>query len=121
MSGPNAVDMSGWRLDGGIDYLFPQDAMISPDAYLIIAQNPANFFAKYGQQPLGPFGGKLNNESDHLILRDRSAAVVDEMVYELGFPWPTAAATPGFSIQLTNSFVDNAHPGAWRSGNSSPS
>src|SRR5690349_3191975 len=34
------MDLTGWRIRGGIDYDFPAGTKISADGYLVIAANP---------------------------------------------------------------------------------
>ena len=94
--GTAAVDLSGWRLDGGVFYTFPAGTRLAAGGYLIVAQNPEQVKSKwvtlrlpaYASLVLGPFGGKLDNESDSVILCDAAAEKVDEVDYQLGFPWP---------------------------------
>lgn len=65
------VDISGWRLRGGIKYDFPADTVIGGGDYLIIAADPAGVKVPF-IDVLGPFEGKLNNGGDTLRLEDRS-------------------------------------------------
>jgi len=119
-AGDATADLSGWLLDGGIQYLFPDGAIIAPNAYTVIAQNSTAFGAKYGQEPAGQFQGKLSNQGEQITLRNEEASIVDEISYQLGFPWPTVGLAPGNSIQLIHPSLDNAQAGAWRSAMPSP-
>ena len=119
-TGNTPADLSGWLLDGGIQYLFPAGAIIAPNAYAVIAQNSNAFGAMYGQTPAGQFQGKLSNEGERITLRNDRASIVDEISYQLGFPWPTVGTPPSSSIQLIHPSLDNAQPGAWRSAMPSP-
>ena len=65
------VDISGWRLRGGIKYDFPADTVIRGGDYLIIAADPAGVKVPF-IEVMGPFEGKLNNGGDTLRLEDRS-------------------------------------------------
>ena len=114
-AGEAPVDLSGWLLDGGVRYLFPAGSIVAPNAYLVIAQDPVAYAARFGQAPAGQFQGKLGNDKEQIILRDNTAAIVDEVAYAFGFPWPTVGMAPGNSIQLIHPSLDNAQPGAWRS------
>ena len=133
--GTVAVDLSGWRLDGGVFYTFPAGTRLAAGGYLIVAQNPEQVKAKWitltlpakASLVLGPFGGKLDNGSDSVILRDAAGEKVDEVNYQLGFPWPmvgepltgTTAGTGG-SMQLVNPAFDNDLGGCWRSALPTP-
>jgi len=124
-----SIDLGGWQFTRGIEYAFQPGTLIPPDGYLVVAQNPAMFQAKFGFVPYGPFAGKLNNDSDTITLRDADYNKVDEVDYQLGFPWPTTGdsvpyAKPptgtGHSIQLINPGMDNDLGGSWRSRSPTP-
>src|SRR5687767_15028559 len=40
--------------------------------------------------------------------------VIDQVDYQLGFPWPTVGDLPGYSIELVNPAFDNDLGGNWR-------
>ncbi len=102
-SGSQAVDLSGWSLEGGIDYVFPVGAVMPAGGYLLVALSPAPCSRSMAQRRLGPLAGKLSNEGDTLLLRDRDGTTIDELAYQLGFPWPTPRTTTADqSIGLIN-------------------
>src|SRR6267154_1974414 len=50
------VDLSGWRITGGVDYLFPQGAVIHGGGYLVVAISPATLIGITGGTNIfGPF------------------------------------------------------------------
>ncbi len=133
--GSDVVDLSGWRLEGGVFYTFPAGTSLAANSYLIVAQSPDSVKAKwitlrlatYSSRVLGPFGGKLDNEGDSVILCDAAGETIDEVSYQLGFPWPTVGdpmsgttAGTGGSMQLINPSVDNDLGGNWRSAVPTP-
>lgn len=72
-----------------------------------------NFFIGVSD-PFGPFarGTRLKNSGETLTLVDPFGAVVDEVSYSLGFPWPTVGDDRGTppaspSIELINPLLDN--------------
>lgn len=130
-----AVNLSGWRLDGGVFYTFPPGTSLAANNYLIVAQDPEAVKAKWvllrlstaAGRVLGPFGGKLDNEGDSVILRNAAGETIDEVTYQLGFPWPTVGdpmsgttAGTGGSMQLLNPSIDNDLGGSWRSAVPTP-
>lgn len=134
-AGTVAVDLSGWRLDEGVFYTFPAGTRLSPGGVLIVTQSPEQAKAKwstlrlpaYASLVLGPFGGKLDNEGDSVVLRNAAGEIVDEVTYQLGFPWPTVGdpltgttAGTGGSMQLVNPAFDNDLGGSWRSALPTP-
>ena len=116
------VDLTGWQFTSGISYTFPAGAKMPAGGYIIVAQDPNHIHAKWSSGRFGiranlvfgPYGGKLDNEGDRIVLVDADGLVVDEVEYRLGFPWPTVGdAVPaeqpgtGRSMQLTNPLFDN--------------
>ena len=113
-SGSSAVDLSGWRISGGVDYVIPNGTSIGVGAYLVIAQDPATILSKFGASALGPWAGRLSNEGGAVQVVNPSGGIEDEVNYQLGFPWPTVGNPPGYSIELANPNFDNDLGGNWR-------
>lgn len=133
--GPAEVDLAGWSFSDGISFTFGAGATLGAGGYVVVAQDPSQVLAKWSVQRaeltpervFGPFGGKLNNEGERLVLRDAAGAVADEVDYQLGFPWPTVGdpvpenvAGNGHSIQLIDPLLDNDLGGSWRSAFPTP-
>ncbi len=114
-SGPDEVVLSGWRLSGAIDYLFPADTTIAGGEFFVIAEDPAVLQSTLGASAIGPFLGKLNAEGETVRLRNEADLVVDEVDYRVGFPWPVEASGNGPSIELINPALDNSLGSSWRS------
>jgi hypothetical protein len=116
-----ALDLSGWALDGGIDYVFPPRTSIAPEGYLVVAENVAQVKAKWNvASVVGPYNRRLAGEGDNVELRDPQGNLADLVEYQLGFPWPTVGDAPGNSIQLINPEYDNDRAGNWRSAAPTP-
>ncbi len=109
-----AVDLSGWRLSGAVDYLFPDGAEIAAGGYLVVAEDPPTLSATLGAAALGPFAGALNSDGETVRLRDAADGVIDEVDYKVGFPWPVAADGGGASIELISPDLDNSLGSSWR-------
>jgi len=126
------VNISNWYFRSGITYRFPADTTLSAGGYIVVAQNPDRIRAKYGAHSwlvYGPFAGKLSNSGERIELCDADGNRVNQVDYQLGFPWPTVGdsvpdAEPpngtGHSIQLVNPVIDNDLGGSWRSGFPTP-
>lgn len=113
-AGDSEVDLSGWKLKGGVDYTFPASTTIGVGGYLVVAQDVAAILAKYGITAKGPFVGKLSNRGEEVLLIDLGGATVDEVTYGIGFPWPTASRGAGSSMELIHPGLDNNVGGSWR-------
>ncbi len=133
--GRSSVDLSGWSFASGVSYTFPPGTVMSRGEYLVVAENPDQLVAKWTNLQadlgehlvLGPYGGKLKNEGERVILCDATGQVIDEVDYQLGFPWPTVGdemsqgrSGTGYSMQLMNPLFDNDLAGAWRSATPTP-
>jgi hypothetical protein len=129
--GPTAVDLSGWYFSDGISFTFDAGSTLPAGGYVVVAQDPVDVLTKWSvltaKKVFGPFGGKLNSEGERLVLRDVTGVVVDEVEYQIGFPWPTTGDripdnVPGsaHSIQLINPQLDNDLGGSWRSASPTP-
>lgn len=119
---PNSqpLDLSYWTLSGAVDFLFAPDTVIPAGGYLVVAQDPGALSSRMGVAALGPFTGRLANEGETITLRDNNAALVDEVSYGLGFPWPLTGEGDERSLQLLNPGLDNRRAGHWRSAPPTP-
>lgn len=134
--GTTDVDLTGWYFSDGISYTFPTGSRLPRNGYLVVVQdqtgavNSVTVASKYGVSSalvFGPFEGKLDNQGEQIRLCNAQGVVVDEVEYQLGFPWPTVGdSVPeglvgnGHSIQLINPLLDNDLGGSWRSAYPTP-
>ncbi|MCA9151204.1 MAG: tandem-95 repeat protein, partial [Planctomycetales bacterium] len=108
------IDVSGWSIRNAVDFIFPNGSIIQPGGFLVATENPTMFGTKFGSSAVGPWVGKLNNDADTIELWAATGDKIDEVDYQLGFPWPTYGDVPGPSIQLLNPAFDNSVGGNWR-------
>lgn len=113
-------DISGWRLAGAVQYQFPALTTIPANGYRVIAGSSAAFQTGFGFAPHGQWVGRLKNSGDRLELRDAAFALVDDVDYAPGFPWPTTAAGAGPSIELISPGLENDVGNAWRNSVATP-
>ncbi|MFH1755496.1 MAG: lamin tail domain-containing protein, partial [Candidatus Latescibacterota bacterium] len=129
------IDLAGWFFRSGISYRFGAGATLPAGGYIIVAQNPAHIQAKWSSARLsvsphllfGPFEGKLGNNGENIELCNAYGDQIDQVDYQLGFPWPTVGDPvpdnqpgTGNSIQLVDPFLDNDLAGSWRSAYPTP-
>ncbi len=118
-----AVDLSAWYFeDESGDYFgFPAGTVMAPNAYLVLAEDRANFQAVYPaiNDLLGDFGNslvgsfKLSNKAETLRLYTANGTLVDSVRYEDNAPWPVAADGDGPTLQLIDADLDNALASSW--------
>ena len=117
------IDLSGWALAGGIDFVFPGGTIIESGKYLVVAEDASvrtlspttSVQLKFGADPAvlyGPYAGSLRNEGERIELRDALGGEVDQVDYGQGFPWPLMGE--GNSMQLVKATSDNDLGGSWR-------
>ena len=108
------IDISGYKLSGDIDYLFPAGTVLPAGSFLVVARNPADVQAFYGlKQVFGPYRGSRPNEGGTLRLRHRTDALFLEIQYGTRAPWPDAAHGLGHSLVLARPSYGENDPRAW--------
>jgi hypothetical protein len=119
-AGDVAINLSGWRLTGIDNYLFPGGTALAPGEFLVVAEDSATMLSKFGVTTIHQYTGSLGSMGDDLRLLDSGGAEIDRVNYRDGFPWPTAARGTGASMELIHTALDNDLGGSWRSAGSGP-
>jgi len=110
----HTVDLTGWRLDEGIDYRFAAGKTLAPGAYLVIAKDAGHMRALYpGLDVVGPFTNRLSGRSDYVVLKDPNNNIADEVRYYDGGQWPQYADGGGSSLELRDPRSDNSRAEVW--------
>ena len=134
------MDISGWRLDGGVRYDFPEGTIVSGDDYLVIASDPAALLASSRfAGALGPFSGRLNNGGEELLLLNNidsfvtrvpsgqpipitvlstdnvGRRVMDRIDYDDDEPWPIAPDGSGVSLAKLDEDRGSGETSNWTS------
>lgn len=93
------IDLSAWRLAGGVSYSFPEGTVIPGGGYLVITgAPPAGVSVPEISGAVGPFDGRLNNAGERLELRDRNNRLMDRLEYQDQEPWPVGADGSGATL-----------------------
>ncbi|OQB94070.1 MAG: CotH protein [Verrucomicrobia bacterium ADurb.Bin118] len=108
------VDLTGWRLEGGIEFAFAPGTTLPADGYLVVAKDVGYMQSHYPDiTVVGPYAKKLSRRSDALMLKDATGNPADEVRYFDGGRWPAKADGGGSSLELRDPWADNAKPEAW--------
>ena len=110
-AGDAPAKLDGWKLD---KFIFPAGTTLDAGAYIIVAQDAAALEKEFAVKALGPFLGKLSNEGEKIVLADSKGRTVESIKYGVGFPWPTASAGIGSSLERIHPLADASRPGHWR-------
>jgi Lamin Tail Domain/Concanavalin A-like lectin/glucanases superfamily/CotH kinase protein len=93
------MDLSGWSLDGGIGFDFPEGTLIRGGGYLVVSLSPATLMAATGLTNVyGPFSGRLSNAGEELRLLNNNQRVMDTVDYGVDGDWPAGADGAGASL-----------------------
>ncbi len=105
------VDLTGWRLDAGIDFRFTNGPVVPAGGYVVVAREAAALQAKWPEiagSIVGDFSGKLEG-GERFLLRDAAGNPVDETrVFEGG--WSDGG---GSSLELRDMNADHLSREAW--------
>ncbi|MHA3774016.1 lamin tail domain-containing protein [Verrucomicrobiota bacterium sgz303538] len=102
------VDISGWKITGGIKFTFPAGTTIPGHGFLVVAATP-------GAIPgaLGPFTGALNNSGDTIQLVNKNGRVMDELSYSDSGKWPVGPDGSGATLVKVNQETADASSAQW--------
>ena len=104
------VDLSGWRISSGVEFVFPAGTIIPGKGYLLVSANPA---ASGLAGALGPWTGQLNNKGETLRLRDNNDRVMDEISYGDSGGWPVPPDGSGATLSKRSGDGNSALETAW--------
>ena len=118
--GSQTVDLTGWRLDEGIDFRFASNTTIPAGGYLVVAKDPAALQAKFpGSAIVGPYTNSLSHRGERLVLKDAADNPADTVHYFDDGRWARAADAGGASLELRDPRVDNTAGEAWAASDES--
>ncbi|MCH2129544.1 MAG: lamin tail domain-containing protein, partial [Pirellulaceae bacterium] len=108
------MDLSGWSLQGGIEYEFADGAEIPGRGYLVIAIDPVALQGTTGLTGvLGPYTGKLNNGGETLELRNNDNRLMNRVTYDFGGQWPVGPDGSGFTLAKNELLTASHLPENW--------
>ena len=106
------VDLSGWRISGGVDFVFPEGTIVPGGGTIVVASDPGDP-ALGGIPAEGPFLGQLSNGGETLNLRDRADRLMDTMTYGDSGEWPVAADGSGATLAKRSGGLLSSKSASW--------
>ncbi|MEX2185755.1 MAG: lamin tail domain-containing protein [Pirellulales bacterium] len=96
------MDLSAWRLRGGVNFDFPSGTIIPRQGYLVISADPAALAAHGFAGALGPWTGSLDNDGERIDLMNNSDRLLNRLDYGDEGAWPVAADGTGVTLAKRN-------------------
>lgn len=106
------VDVSRWRIEGGVDYRFPEGTILPGRGYLLIALDPAHASLE-GMGALGPWEGRLSNGGEELRIINNNERVMDAVTYGDGGDWPVGPDGSGATLVKINQETADSRAANW--------
>ncbi|HEX2749126.1 MAG TPA: lamin tail domain-containing protein, partial [Verrucomicrobiales bacterium] len=105
------VDMSGWKVSGGVDYTFAEGTVIPGHGFLLVAAQPSGLPGS-----LGPWTGNLSNSGESVQLLNRDGRIMAEVDYSDSGDWPVGPDGSGTTLSRRVPGAQDG-PSAWTSSN----
>ena len=117
----NPIDLSGATFVRGIDFVFPDDTILSAGGRIVLVRNRQAFQLRYGNSAriAGEFANQtgLSNGGEWLALADAAGRLVFNFRYNDNAPWPTEADGSGVSLVFNADSASNPNVGGnWTAG-----
>src|SRR5438034_5486687 len=105
------MDLSGWSLDGGVQFKFAEGTVVPGGGYLVVAVAPAALAAAtLYANAYGPWIGRLSNSGERLELRNNNQRLMDWVEYGTDGDWPVGS--DGAGVSLAKIYPNAASPPA---------
>ena len=93
------MDISDWRLAGGVEYQFPDGTIVPGRGQIVVAIDPDALESATGLTDVhGPWTGRLANGGEALHLYNNDGRRMNSVAFEDGGDWPEAPDGGGWSL-----------------------
>ncbi|MFP4069972.1 MAG: lamin tail domain-containing protein [Opitutales bacterium] len=106
------VDISGWRLDGGIEFTFPEATVVPGHGLIVVAGDPSDPTLA-GVGAYGPFSGRLANDGEEIRIEDRNGRRMNVLDYGGGDLWPEEADGSDATLVRLDETQAGNQPESW--------
>lgn len=101
-TGNNSINLSGLVLDSAVYYTFPENILLPPRQFFVIASKPSKFYNYYGLIASGNFKGNFSNAGEEILLSKPIEQDIINFTYQDSSPWPDEADGEGFSLSSSD-------------------
>ena len=127
-----AINLEGWRLEGGVNYRFPANTTLLPNGYFVVAKDLALLRSYHAHlnslNSAGNFNANLANDGERIMLTRPEPTVtiingesvttvddvvVDEVAFGTGGRWGEWADGGGSSLELIDPNEPNDFASNW--------
>ncbi len=108
------MDISDWRLEGGVRYQFPDGTIVPGRSQLVVAVDPAALKEATGlENVLGPWEGRLNNDGEALQLFNNDERLMNAVTFNDAGDWPEGPDGGGMSLSKLDQQSASHMPENW--------
>jgi hypothetical protein len=97
-TGINSLNLSGLKLDSAVHYIFPENNVLGPRQFYVIASKQSRFYDFYGMVASGNYQGNLSNAGEEILLEDPDGECLINFHYGTLYPWPEEPDGYGYSL-----------------------
>ena len=98
--GANPVNLTGYKFTKGIEFTFPDGAILNGDSYLVVVYDVKQTIWRSKKfSVLGPYTGSLSNSGEKITLERPDGTVVEEFKYKDSKPWPQSPDSYGPTLE----------------------
>ncbi|MGD2034546.1 MAG: CotH kinase family protein [Bacteroidales bacterium] len=96
--GENAINLTGVTIDSAIYFEFPENTLLAPGQYYVVAAKPKKFYDRYGRIADGNFSKSFSNSGEQVLVLAGDGTTIMDFTYDDHSPWPEAPDGDGPSL-----------------------
>ena len=113
-NGNSTVNLGGYMLTEGVDFVFPANTYLAIGAYLVVAKDSALVNSVFGiTGTLQWTDGGLKNSGEDIEIQNSLGDTLIYVDYDDSSPWPVEADGDGYSLEYCDVNGDNNDGSKW--------
>jgi hypothetical protein len=114
-TGLHSVNLGGLKIDSAITYAFPENILLAPGSFYVVASDRKEFYNIYGMNPSGIFSGHFSNSGERILVEAAENKTIFDFRYSDEWPWPQEVDGTGYSLSsgIKNPSGDPGNPNYW--------